>query len=105
MAQKTKLVRLKCIRSQVFDTHGVLVLRVPADATESEIRGLSGNEWHGGLGQLPWHQTSERELNSRGADDPLCLDIQAITEVAAGSVEPHGILVRRNEELEIEWPQ
>ena len=103
MAEKTKLVRLKCIRSQVFDTYGELVLRVPADATEQEIRELGG-EQGGDWRFLPWHQISERELSCR-ADDPLCIDIPAITEVSEENIEPHGTVIRSDEGLQVEGPQ
>jgi len=104
MAEETKLVRLKCIRSQVFDTYGELVLRVPVDATEQEIRELGGDE---GLNWqfLPWNHTSERELSSR-ADDPYCIDIPSITEVSEDNlVEPHGVVIRSDDGLHIKWPQ
>jgi hypothetical protein len=103
MAEETKLVRLKCIRSQVFDTYGELVLRVPADATEQEIRELGGEQgvdWR----FLPWHQISEPELSCR-ADDPFCIDIPSIAEVSEDNIEPHGIVIRSDDGLQIKWPQ
>jgi hypothetical protein len=103
MAEETKLVRLKCIRSQVFDTYGELVLRVPVDATEREVRDLGGDEglhWQ----FLPWNQTSERELSSR-ADDPYRIDIPSIKEVSDDNVEPHGAVRRVDGFLQIQRPQ
>lgn len=104
MAEETKLVKLTVIRSQVFDTYGELVLRVPVDATQQEIRELGGDEglkWQ----FLPWNQTSERELSSR-ADDPYCIDIPSITEVSEDNlVEPHGVVIRSDDGLQIKWPQ
>ena len=103
MSEETKLVRLKCIRSHVFDTHGELVLRVPVDATEKEIRDLGGEQgvdWR----FLPWHQISEPELSCR-ADDPLCIDMPAITEIAEVNSEPHGVVIRSDGGLQIKWPQ
>ena len=103
MTEKTKVLKLKCIRSQVFDTYGELVLRVPADATEQEIRELGG-EQGGDWRFLPWHQISERELSCR-ADDPLCIDMPAITEIAEVNSEPHGVVIRSDGGLQIKWPQ
>ena len=88
MTERTRLLKLKCIRSQVFDIYGEVVLRVPVDVTEQEIRELGG----------------ERELSCR-ADDPLCIDIPAITDVSEENIEPHGIVIRSDDGLQIKWPQ
>jgi hypothetical protein len=103
MSEKTKMVRLKCIRSQVFDTYGEVVLRVPVDVTEQEIRELGGDE---GLNWrfLPWNQTSERELSSR-ADDPYCINVPSIEEFSEETIEPHGVVIRSDDGLQIKWPQ
>ena len=103
MTERTRLLKLKCIRSQVFDIYGEVVLRVPVDVTEQEIRELGGErgvDWR----FLPWHQISERELSCR-ADDPLCIDIPAITEVSEENIEPHGTVIRSDEGLQVEGPQ
>ena len=103
MTERTRLLKLKCIRSQVFDTYGELVLRVPADATEQEIRELGGEQgvdWR----FLPWHQISEPELGCR-ADDPFCIDIPSIAEVSEDNIEPHGVVIRSDDGLQIKWPQ
>jgi hypothetical protein len=92
MSEKTKMVRLKCICSQVFDTYGEVVLRVPVDVTEQEIRELGGErgvDWR----FLPWDQVSQPELSSR-AEDPYCIDIPSITEVSEDNIEPHGVVIR-----------
>ena len=102
MAEKTKLVRLKCIRSQVFDTCGEVVLRVPVDVTEQEIRAFGGErgaDWR----FLPWDQMSQPELSCR-ADDPYCIDIPSITEVSEDNLEPHGVVIRSDDGLQIKWP-
>jgi hypothetical protein len=103
MSEETKIVRLKCIRSQVFDTYGELVLRVPVDATKEEIVELGG-ERGGDWRFLPWDQTSQPELSSR-ADGPLCIDITAITDVCDESIDPHGVVFRSDEGLRIKTPQ
>lgn len=103
MSEKTKLLRLRVIRSQVYDMHGEMVLRVPADATEQEVQELGGEQgvdWR----FLPWHQISEPELSCR-ADDPFSIDIPAITEVSEENIAPHGIVIRSDDGLQIKWPQ
>ena len=103
MTERTRLLKLKCIRSQVFDTYGELVLRVPADATEQEIRELGGEQgvdWR----FLPWQQISEPELSCR-ADDPYCIDTPSITDVPEDNIEPHGVVIRSDDGLQIKWPE
>ena len=103
MTEKTKVLKLKCIRSQVFDTYGELVLRVPADASTEEIRELVGEEayeWQ----RVPWNQLSERQLSDR-ANDPRYIDVPAVTEVSEENTEPHGRVIRSDDGLQIRWLQ
>ncbi len=93
MSEKTKLVKLTFIRSQVYDTYGELVLRVPADATTEEILELGGEkgvEWR----CLLWDQRSQPTLSLR-VDDPLCIDPQVLVDVHDETITPHGVLLRK----------
>ena len=89
MAKKTKIVKLHCTREQIYVHKCYVVLEVPADAAEKDLRHLDNYELIG----LPWYPLSEPEYDGEKTDEDRLI-IESISEDTNGERSADGIVIR-----------
>lgn len=90
--QKTRIVKLHCTREQIYIHKCYVVLEVPADAAEGDLRHLDNYELIG----LPWHPLSEPEYDGEQTDEDRLI-VETIENVPNGTHPADGLVVRDND--------